>query len=663
MFPINWLKQLGNPFVVPSRTAEQYRYSWQARRRPPTRPCLETLEERCLLDAGGAVASTAGLIAAIKAANSSGSPTKITLAPGATFDFKTANNSTNGGNALPVVTGNITVVGNDDIIERTGSNAFRLFDVRSGGSLTLENMTLTGGLAQGIGTAAEGGAIYSSGALNLAGVTVGTNMAVGLDGSNGTSKDWRSGGAGANAAGGGIYVAGGTLVLSNDTIISNSVRGGKGGNGYGYSRGGHFLGNNGGNGGSASGGGVFVAQGSLSLSGDTVMLNNVHGGTGGKAASGAYSGAGGAGGSGGTASGGGLYVVGGGFRLNGDSFSWNFAQGGNGGNGGNGSYPGASNHAIAGAGGLGGTASGGGLYATQGGLTLSDDGFSLNNAQGGAGGNGGSYGIHGPGNGGSGGNALGGGVFATAHVVLPRVVTLVNGSNSFDGGADATSKVSDFTLSSNITALVDTLLSSDNGVTAGSPGTTSGGLPGHAVGPLIYGRAMTISAGTPLPPGTVGTPYNAQTINVHDNNGTTATLSYNITSSPLGLNFTANGSVLTISGTPSAAGTVTFTLIATDTYGSTIPQEYTLAINPLPIPPPPAPSHPAPTSPSALNVPPLLTFLDQLFEGTETVNADGTATIVDRIFGIPLLVASFDDQGNLLSVTLLGIDVTLLFKL
>ena len=69
-------------------------------------------------------ATTGDLIAAINSANSSGSATTITLAAGATFDFTSAIDSTNGANALPVITGKITIVGNNDTIERTGSSAF-----------------------------------------------------------------------------------------------------------------------------------------------------------------------------------------------------------------------------------------------------------------------------------------------------------------------------------------------------------------------------------------------------------------------------------------------------------------------------------------------------------------------------------------------------------
>src|SRR5262249_50847444 len=110
------------------------------------RPHLEVLEDRTLLSNP---ATTGDLITAIQNANTAGGATTITLASNTTFNFTSADNSTNGANALPVITANITIVGNGDTIHRTGTNVFRLFDVASGGSLALENVTLTGGLAKG----------------------------------------------------------------------------------------------------------------------------------------------------------------------------------------------------------------------------------------------------------------------------------------------------------------------------------------------------------------------------------------------------------------------------------------------------------------------------------------------------------------------------------
>ena len=65
---------------------------------------------------------------------------------------------------------------------------------------------------------------------------------------------------------------------------------------------------------------------------------------------------------------------------------------------------------------------------------------------------------------------------------------------------------------------------------------------------------------------------------------------------------------------------------------------------------------------SALNVPPLLSLLDVLWGGVETVNANKTETIEDGILGIPLPVATFDQSGNLMTVDWLGINVTALFE-
>jgi hypothetical protein len=42
-------------------------------------------------------------------------------------------------------------------------------------------------------------------------------------------------------------------------------------------------------------------------------------------------------------------------------------------------------------------------------------------------------------------------------------------------------------------------------------------------------------------------------------------------------------------------------------------------------------------------------------------NPDGSVTVTDSLFGIPL-VSSYDSSGNLLSVTLFGFNVTALFE-
>jgi len=78
---------------------------------------------------------------------------------------------------------------------------------------------------------------------------------------------------------------------------------------------------------------------------------------------------------------------------------------------------------------------------------------------------------------------------------------------------------------------------------------------------------------------------------------------------------------------------------------------------PLPPPPPLPPPVPPPAPP---NVPPLLAFFNALLGEVETVNTTGT-TIVDYFFGIPLLVETYNYSGDLVSVTLFGINITFLF--
>ena len=96
------------------------------------------------------------LVAAINAANSAGGAT-INLAAGCGYDLSTVDNS--GENGLPVVNTPITINGNGATID--GSGTVRVFEVDGpGGSLSLENLTVTGGSADiGGGIANFGGAV------------------------------------------------------------------------------------------------------------------------------------------------------------------------------------------------------------------------------------------------------------------------------------------------------------------------------------------------------------------------------------------------------------------------------------------------------------------------------------------------------------------------
>jgi predicted outer membrane repeat protein len=135
---------------------------------------LEQLEDRTL-PSNYVAASVPDLIADINAANAVGGSNTITLAKKTSFVLSQANNTSDGSpTGLPVIAAgnNLTVLGNNGTIERSsasGTPTFRLFDLASGASLTLENLTLQNGDANAGG--GYGGAIYSNGALTLSGVS------------------------------------------------------------------------------------------------------------------------------------------------------------------------------------------------------------------------------------------------------------------------------------------------------------------------------------------------------------------------------------------------------------------------------------------------------------------------------------------------------------
>src|SRR6516164_886117 len=152
-------------------------------RKPPRfRPQLEALEDR-MLPSTYSAATASDLIADINAANLQGGANTIVLTAPATSPYvlTAVDNTTDGPTGTPVIQqgDNLTIVGNGDTIERSATVAFRLFDVASGASLTLQNVTLQGGLAVGSGSAADGGAIFNQGTLILSGATVQNNTARG----------------------------------------------------------------------------------------------------------------------------------------------------------------------------------------------------------------------------------------------------------------------------------------------------------------------------------------------------------------------------------------------------------------------------------------------------------------------------------------------------
>jgi hypothetical protein len=368
------------------------------RARRGTRLALEHLEDRCLPSSYSA-ANVSQLIADINAANGAGSANTITLTAPKTAPYvlTAVDNTTDGATGLPAIAANdnLTIVGNRDTVERStasGTLAFRLMDIPPGASLTLQNLTLQGGLANSSGgNGLKGGAIYNQGTLILNAVTVQHNIAQALLGAfpveggaiyssgaltlgNGAKIQNNQAIGGkfdrvvGNGYGGGIYVAGGTANLSNVSLSSNTAQGGLGGM---KSTGSGSVGGDG------FGGGLYVSSGTVNLSNVTLLSNTALGGRGGNGLS--YGAPGGPGGNG---WGGALQVSGGTVSVIGSTLSSNSALGGNGGNG---TYPFG--------GGNGGNGFGGGIYVAGGTVTLGVDTLSSNAAQDGLSGkNGGTFG-------------------------------------------------------------------------------------------------------------------------------------------------------------------------------------------------------------------------------------------------------------------------------
>jgi hypothetical protein len=373
---------------------------------------VEALEDRLVLSTFYA-ATAANLIADINAANLQGGANSIVLTAPTTSPYvlTAVDNTTDGPTGTPVIQqgDNLTIVGNGDTIERSATVAFRLFDVASGASLTLQNVTLQGGLAVGSGSAADGGAIFNQGTLILSGATVQNNTA---RGSNATLSS-RVGG---DAAGGGIWSSGSVTLESGTTLKGNWAVGGQGTSPYLYLT--PFV-----NGGGGYGGGLYEAGGSVTVTSTVLTSNTAVGGAGGAYQRGYPYGSG----NGGIGSGGGIYVAGGTLDM-GDPLApssvtvqFNLAQGGAGGDDSY-NYYGNYYHPT----GAGGVGSGGGISVAGGTATLASVNVVRNTAQGGTGGPGLSMVAYGDSGGGAGGDAYGGGLYIVGGTVYLDSSTKAN---------------------------------------------------------------------------------------------------------------------------------------------------------------------------------------------------------------------------------------------
>lgn len=202
---------------------------------------------------------------AITGANSSSGADVICLTNNGLYTITDAPSGYNsdGPNGLPTITSNITIFGNNAILERgTSTPNFRLFKITSSGNLTLQDLTVRGGNPGGTN---KGGAIRNQGTLNLVNTTITGNTA--------------------GSDGGGIYNLNSTLTATNSTISTNTSVGASGGG----------ISNNGGTitltntsitGNSAtstatySGGGISQSSGDLTINGGAISSNNARNGAG-----------------------------------------------------------------------------------------------------------------------------------------------------------------------------------------------------------------------------------------------------------------------------------------------------------------------------------------------------------------------------------------------
>lgn len=220
-----------------------------------------------------------------------GVPFRIALSPGVTYTLSKVDNYWFGPDALPPISASVTIVGNDATVTRAsapGTRAFRFFYVAGGrsgmpaGNLTLQDLTLSDGLAKGGNGgnsggagAGMGGAIFDQGTLALRRVTLSGNRAQGgyssgSGGGNGggIGAGWRggfggrapgarhvsAGFAGAGLGDGVVGVGGGAA--APPSIGGNGYDGGFGaGGGSAMSETGGFSGGDGGFGGGGAGAG------------------------------------------------------------------------------------------------------------------------------------------------------------------------------------------------------------------------------------------------------------------------------------------------------------------------------------------------------------------------------------------------------------------------
>ena len=280
----------------------------------------------------------------------------------------------------------------------------------------------------GDGGSGQGGGVYANNeTVTITDGTLCGNSATGSGGGTGGGGEGGPGGTGGSGQGGGLYATNETVAITNGTLSGNSATGSEGGNG-----GNSYSGGPGGAGGSGQGGGVYANNETVTITNVALSGNTATGGGGGYSVYGSYSG-GYPGGAGGSGQGGGVYALDGTVTITNGTLGGNTAIGSVGGNGGGGSDCGCGNSYSGGPGGAGGSGQGGGVYATNETVALTNVTLSGNSATGSGGGDGGNG--YSGGNGGTGGSGQGAGVYANDETVTITNVTLSgNTATGSEGG-------------------------------------------------------------------------------------------------------------------------------------------------------------------------------------------------------------------------------------
>jgi len=428
----------------------------------------------------------------------------------------------------------------------------------------------------------------------------------GKGGKGGVGGDPGTGGSGGDGLGGGIYLAAGKLTLVKSTF-SNEAIGGKGGSGGAGGAGGD--GQRGGTGGAGGQGGQGAAGGGGGSGGK--------GGTGGSGGAGGNGGRAGHGGHGGNGQGGDLFVAtGDSAALSGNTLNGT-AQGGHA--GANGARGAGGKAGLGGAGGQGGPGSSGGAAGASGKAGKAGVTGTIGAASTPA----------------SNGTSAGNTVYGTTSSYTKPPTTNLNAPNVTKTNAG---KLNPYTF---------TITYSDPVLIQGS--SVSGAVV-HVLPPS--GSAITTKAIKTTLSGLQDGKGDAQTIAV----------TYQFTP-PGGSWTTADDGTYTIKLVSSPPKDLAGNAAATGSVG-TFTVNLTTQLQPVrptssSSPPSPSPS----SSPPALSAPPLLVLVDQILAASEMVNAERTVTETPSLWGIPPLMSTFDSLGNLESVALLGIDVTILFEL